>query len=184
MMIGLTWKEVQDKESRTELDSHANMCVVGKCALVLSNTGKKADVSPFVPDHDALQQVSIVDAAVSCNCPVTDKECVLMMHDALHVPAMTNNLMPPFIMREAGVIVNSTPKMQVKEPTIEDHSTCFEEQDFRTTLSLWGTFSHFPTTKPTERQLEECEDVCLLTPDGHWNPHQDAHARNEESVVD
>ena len=47
--------EVQDEESRTELDSHANMCVVGKCALVLSNTGKKADVSPFAPDHDASQ---------------------------------------------------------------------------------------------------------------------------------
>ena len=47
--------EVQDKESRTELDSHANMCVVGECALVLSNTGKKADVSPFAPDYDALQ---------------------------------------------------------------------------------------------------------------------------------
>ena len=47
--------EVQDEESRTELDSHANMCVVGKCTLVLSDTGKKADVSPFTPDYDALQ---------------------------------------------------------------------------------------------------------------------------------
>ena len=47
--------EVQDEEqSRTELDSHANMCVVGKHALVLSNTGKKADVSPFTQDYDAL----------------------------------------------------------------------------------------------------------------------------------
>ena len=47
--------EVQDKESRTELDSHANMCVVGECALVLIDTGKKADVSPFTPDYDASQ---------------------------------------------------------------------------------------------------------------------------------
>ena len=62
-MIALTNDEdnddmVEDKEenvSRTELDSHANMCVVGKCALVLSNTGKKADVSPFAPDCNALQ---------------------------------------------------------------------------------------------------------------------------------
>ena len=49
-------QDKQDKEqSRTELDSHANMCVVGKCALVLSNTGKKADMSPFTPDYDASQ---------------------------------------------------------------------------------------------------------------------------------
>ena len=128
--------------------------------------------------------MSIVDAAASCNCPVTDKEHILITWNALHAPAMTNNLMLPFIMREAGVIVNSAPKTQVKNPTIEDHSMNVEEQDFRITLSSWGTFSHFPTTKPTERQLEECEDVYLLTPDGHWNPHQDAHARNEESMVD
>ena len=34
-------------ESPTELDSHANMPVVGKHAYIIAETGKKVDVSPF-----------------------------------------------------------------------------------------------------------------------------------------
>ena len=37
-------------ESRTELDSHANMPVVRKHAYIIAETGKKVDVSPFTPD--------------------------------------------------------------------------------------------------------------------------------------
>ena len=35
-------------ESCMELDSHANMPVVGKHAYIIAETGKKVDVSPFM----------------------------------------------------------------------------------------------------------------------------------------
>ena len=47
--------EVEEKEeddgttSRTELDSHANMPVVGRHVVVLANTGRDVDVNPFTP---------------------------------------------------------------------------------------------------------------------------------------
>ena len=50
-------------ESRTELDSHANMPVVGKHAYIIDETGKKVDVSPFTPDYKLLT-VPLVDAMV------------------------------------------------------------------------------------------------------------------------
>ena len=37
-------------ELHTELDSHANMTVVGKHAYIIAETSKKVDVSPFKPD--------------------------------------------------------------------------------------------------------------------------------------
>ena len=40
--------------SRTELDSHANMPVVGRHAYIISQTGKIADVSPFTPDYKSM----------------------------------------------------------------------------------------------------------------------------------
>jgi hypothetical protein len=52
-----------DKGSRTKLDSHANMLVVGRHAYIKWDTGRVADVSPFTPDY-ALMQLQIVDAAV------------------------------------------------------------------------------------------------------------------------
>ena len=50
-------------ESRTELDSHANMLVVGKNAYVLADTGKTVDVTPFTPDYKSMC-IPLVDAAI------------------------------------------------------------------------------------------------------------------------
>ena len=38
-----------DEESRTELDSHANMAVIGRHAYILAETGKMVEVNPFTP---------------------------------------------------------------------------------------------------------------------------------------
>ena len=35
---------------------------------------------------------------------------------------MDHNLLPPFILREVGLEVNDTGNIQVKDPTIHDHS--------------------------------------------------------------
>ena len=50
-------------------------------------------------------------------------------------------------------------------------------------LSLHGTFSYFPTSKPSVKELEEPEDVYVLTPT-IWNPHSDAYVINEDSMLD
>ena len=72
--------------SRTELDSHANMVVVGRHALVVSDTGRTAEVNPFTPDYEALQQVPIVDAAICYTCPYTDSQYYFIVRNALLVP--------------------------------------------------------------------------------------------------
>jgi hypothetical protein len=60
-----------DSSSSTELDSHANMVVLGKQAYVLNDSGKTAQVSPFTPDYDSMTDVPIVDAAIAYDCPIT-----------------------------------------------------------------------------------------------------------------
>eukprot|EP00957_Ditylum_brightwellii_P113116 8626987-Ditylum_brightwellii.AAC.1 len=107
-------------ESRTELDSHANMSVVGKHALILSHTGCVADVNPFTPDYKSMR-VPIVHAALKYDCPYTGKASILVVHNALHVPNMENNLVPSFMMREVGLQVSDTPKIHMKGPTVDDH---------------------------------------------------------------
>ena len=52
-----------DNLSRTDLDSHANMVVVGKHPAITNDAGRK--VSPFTPDYESLSKVLIVDAAVA-----------------------------------------------------------------------------------------------------------------------
>jgi hypothetical protein len=108
---------------------------------------------------------------------------ILVIMNALYVPALNYNLLPPFIMREAGIIVNETPKIQLEDPSEDDHTLTFPGTGFRIPLSLWGVFSYFPTTKPTVDDLLEPDETYLLTPT-RWNPHTDAYAKNEEAIMD
>ena len=55
--------DTEEEESRTDLDSHANMPVVGRNAYIISDMGRIADVNSFTPDY-ASMRISIVDAAV------------------------------------------------------------------------------------------------------------------------
>ena len=68
------------------------------------------------------------------------------------------------------------------DPTEEDNSIYFPDNDFRIPLSLWGVFSYFITLKPSTEQMMNAEDVYLLTP-SMMNPHCDAHEMNEENML-
>ena len=63
LAIDVSEENDMEEESRTELDSHANMPVVGRNAYIISDTGRIANVNPFTPDYDSIR-ISIVDAAV------------------------------------------------------------------------------------------------------------------------
>jgi hypothetical protein len=96
---------------------------------------------------------------------------------------MTYNLVPPFLMRETGIIVRDTPKIHMEIPTEEDHAISFPDTGFRIPISLTGTFSFFPTTKPSASDLIDPEEVYILTL-ATCNPHLNVYARNEESMLD
>jgi hypothetical protein len=158
------------------------MPVIGKHALILSHTGRVADVNPFTPDYESMR-VPIVHAALKYECPYTGGTSILVVRNALHVPNMENNLIPPFMMREVGLQVRDTPKIHVKDPMEDDHAIVCYETGLRIPLSLWGVFSYFPTSKPTVDEANDSENIYLLTPT-NWDPHCDSFARNEEQMLD
>ena len=177
-------EEMQDMdgEHRTELDSHANMPVVGRHSYIINKSGKKVDVSPFTPQYKSMQ-AELVDAIVRYDCPYAGKPYLLVIQNALWVEAMENNLVPPFILRESGIKVNERAKIHTDDPTVDDHAITFPATGFRIPLSLWGVFSYFPSVRPTEDDLVAGHDVYVLTP-SRWNPHSDAYEANEASMLD
>ena len=99
--------------SQTELDSHANMPVVGRNCYILSELGKYIDVSLFTLPYKALR-APVVDVVRQYDSPYDGKSYVLVIRNALHVPSMANNLLPPFMLRGAGVEVNDKAKIVMK----------------------------------------------------------------------
>ena len=153
--------------SRLELDSHANMPVVGASAHILSKSGETVDVNAYSPDYEP-KKVPLVDTALRYECPYNGTTHILIIRNALYVPSMDNHLIPPFIMREAGIQVNEVPKIHQDDVDVSDHSIYFSETDFRMPLSLTGVFSYLPVSTPSVETLNSCEDIYLLTPTT-WN---------------
>ena len=169
---------------KTELDSHANMAVVGKHCTIVHDTGKTVSVRAFSPDCKTLEEVPIIHAMIKWQSPFEEEHFLLFIKNALHVPSMNNNLIPPFLIGEGGVVVNDVAKIHLNQPTKKDHSLYFPENDVHIPLSLNGIFSYFPSSKPTSQEVEECENILMLTPEGPWDPHSDVFSKNEENMLD
>ena len=186
-ICGVIWASNVDWEGNdsptTELDSHANMVVVGKHSTIIARTGKSCEVQAFSEECQSLKEIEIVDAAIAYDCATTSKTFILIMKNALHVPTMERSLIPPFIMREAGLQVYDVPSIRCEELSDECHCIIDEDIGLRIPLCLRGIFSCFNSRKLTTNEVEGCDklDIVLLTPDGRtWDPYDEAYQRNKE----
>ena len=171
------------RNARTELDSHANMAVVGKNCFIFEQTGLSCDVAAFSPDLP-VTSLPIVDAVIVYDCPYTMHSFLLMIRNAIYVENMVDNLIPPFLMREAGIIVNDTAKIHIHQPGEKDHAIIFPDDSLKIPLKLHGIFSYFDHRSPNLNEIDHLE-VLFLTPDSSkWNPNSSHFAENEESYMD
>jgi hypothetical protein len=65
---------------------------------------------------------------------------ILLIRNALYVPSLDHNLMPPFMMREAGVILKDTPKTQLDDPSEKDHALTIRDWLQNPTVPLGNLF--------------------------------------------
>ena len=72
-------------EYTTELDSHANIIVLSRQALIINHTGQSAEVNAFSSDVEEMSKFPIVDARVSYDFPYTGKTYILLMRNALYI---------------------------------------------------------------------------------------------------
>jgi hypothetical protein len=134
-----------DMTAATELDSHADSPVVGKNAVILESLNRSVRVSGFSSEIGKPIRVKVVNAAVAYDCDITGDTHILVLYNALFIPSMENNLVPPFAMRLAGLEVNECPKFLAKKPTIAHHSVYFPEAGVRIPFKIEGIVSYFPT---------------------------------------
>jgi hypothetical protein len=146
---------------QSDLDSHANMIVLGKHCFIISYSGKYIDVNAFADAVGGLSQVPIVDAAITYDCPYTHKSWLLIVRNFLYVESMNTNLIPPFILREGGLIVNDKPKIHCEHPTEDDHTIQDTKTGLFIKLNLDGVFSYFHSRKPTHDDLLNADPVVI-----------------------
>ena len=131
--------------------------------------------------------VEIVDKALAYDDPYSHKTFILVIRHCLDIPSMDHNLIPPFLLREAGLQVRETPKSQLEAPTIDDHAIYDPESFMRIHLKLSGIFSCFPTRALTRGEVETWDEypIVYLTPDApSWDPLSSRFADAEDATLD
>ena len=110
---------------------------------------------------------------------------MLLLRNVLYFPIMDISLIPPFIMRLAGMDLNECPKFLSKSPSIEHHSLYFPDFDIRIPLYLHEVISYLPVRSPSQLEFTTCpEPVLELTPQLHQeDPHNDQFEHQESSML-
>ena len=113
--------------------------------------------------------------------PQSGQAYLLVVRNALCVPFMEHNLIPPFILREAGLVLNDTPKVNCNVLSAEDHSLFDEETGLRIPFTLDGTLSRFKSRSLTNEEINNGEDfeTVFLTPNSNkWYPYEKSYKHN------
>jgi hypothetical protein len=171
----------------TELDSHANMAVARSDCTVTATSGHHATVTPFSSNLPTMDMVEIGDVAIAYDDPISLQMYLLVMRNALLIPTMDHNLIPPFLTRLAGLQVDETPKHQLALPTVDNHAIYDSETGMRIHLKLNGIFYYFTTQALTLDKVENWDTfpIVFITLDGDaWDPHTLHYADNEAAMLD
>ena len=100
-----------DGEQRTDLDSHADTCVIGQNELIVQNLNRPVNVVGYDPSKGIMTlNYQTVSAAVEYDCPMKGKLFILEVNQAILIDHFHNNIMFTMQMRMYGVKVNEIPK--------------------------------------------------------------------------
>lgn len=130
-------------QSVTELDSHANMAVAGRDCTIIAKSGHYATVTPFSEDLPVMEKVEIGDVAIAYNDLFSGETFLLVMRNVLLIPSTDHNLLPPFLVREALLFLDKTPKFQATALSLKNHTIHDEKTGLRIYFQLNRTFSYF-----------------------------------------
>jgi hypothetical protein len=173
------------RDSRTELDSHADTWVCGRNSLITAMTDEYVDLSPFAATLGTMSRKPVCSHALAWDNVHDGTTIILMIHQSISVPEMENNLACPMQSRMNDVTIHECPKFLDRSVTDKSHTIIIptEEGNVTIPLGLYGVTSFFTTRKPTEWEMSHCERVSLTYEDPKWDPHSPVYARQEESMT-
>ena len=178
--------DVSVPESRTDLDSHADQCAVGRNALLVHDYERPINVTGYNPTGPVASDLRTVSAALAYDDAVTGQTVILLVNQAIYIPYLNHNLLGTLQLRLNDVKVNNLPRFLTDEPDERTHSLVIPTDDgepYVIPLTLKGVASSFLTRKPTKDEYETLPHLVHLTSDEPpYDPHDPSYAEHEIGV--
>ena len=115
-----TSAKIRINEHYTELDSHADMCVLRQNAKVTHVHKQKVSVSGYDKTLGE-KEYSVVSGKLAYNNPQSGQPIVLEIHQAIHIPSIGHNLLSPMQLMVNRVKMDAKPKFLHDNPTNKSH---------------------------------------------------------------
>ena len=128
-----------------------------------------------------------VSGALVYDDPTSGTAIMLIVHQAISVATMSNNLLCPMQIRMNDVELNDTPKFLTENPTNKTHAISGRNQDGRKHIipfTLRGVTSYIPTCKPSIKEFETCPRIELTHESPESDPHSETFQHQEEALLD
>ena len=146
-----------------ELDTHADMAVLGSNCVVLSYTGKECEVSPYSSDYEAVWNIPVVTGATVWTNTTDGTAYLLIFHESLWMGnKLDHTLVNPNQLQAYGVSIQDNP-FNTKPLSITTDDASVE-------LYLEGTIICGDTRTPTESELGQLPWL-IKTSLHDWDPH-------------
>ena len=174
-------------ESRTDLDSHADQCAVGRNSLLVHDYDRPINVSGFHPSGPINNNLRQVSAALAYDDPFTGETTILLVHQAIYVPELEYNLLSTMQVRLNDVTISEVPRFLAENVSDLTHSiaipTANPDKPYIIPLSLHGVTSFFPTRKPTPEEYESLPHLTLTSDEPEYDPHDTSYASQEAALT-
>ena len=109
-------------DQQMELDSHADTSVVGKeSALLIHGYETPVCVCGYTEEVGHTSNCHVISAVVAYDHPEMGDVYMLVIHQAILIPEMKNNLLCLMQLCDHGLVVNDEPKYMAPNPTDDHH---------------------------------------------------------------
>ena len=128
--LGALTATASQTECRSELGNHADTCVVGtKTALLIHDYDRPVKVHWYDEGVGEIETCRAVSAVIAYDHPESGDKYMMVLHQAILIPQMENNLLCPLQMRDNDVRVNDDPKFMDLTLTGNHHSVVINGSD-------------------------------------------------------
>ena len=177
---------IDDGEQQTDLDSHADTCVIGQHALIVYNFNLPVNVFGYDPSKGIMNPNGrTVSAAGAYDCPMIGEVFIIEVRQEILIDHLHNNIMCPMQMRMYDVKVNDIPKYITENPTDQTHSIFMHEkvETLLIPLHLHRVTSYFTSSKPTMEDYNNCTHFSATSVDPEWDPYDPSFLSQEDALL-
>ena len=161
-------------------------------ALLIHDYETPVWVQGYNEDVGERSNCRIVHAVVAYDHPTSGDIYMLVIHQAILIPDMVNNLLCPMQLRDHGLAVNDEPKYMALNPMEEHHAITFRDRNtqggepLRIPLELDRVTSYFLSRKPTKEEYKNRPEglrVELTAEAPDWDPASKRFQQQEDAML-